>query len=112
MNVGAEEMKGHATIREAAQLLRDGVPGLDFRGFVEGNDISKGTVDVVVTDGFSGNIALKSAEGAARLVGSWMKDAVMATALSRLGGLFMKPQLTALRERIDPSSVNGVCFLV
>ncbi|MEL6791101.1 MAG: phosphate acyltransferase PlsX [Pseudomonadota bacterium] len=111
LNVGAEELKGHEVIREAAKLLRAHVPDMRFSGFVEGNDISKGTVDVVVTDGFSGNIALKSAEGAARLVGGWMKEAVTDSWLSKLGGLFMRPQLQALKTRIDPSSVNGGVFL-
>jgi len=74
LNVGSEELKGHETIRVAAKTLRESVPDLNFAGFVEGNDISKGTVDVVVTDGFSGNVALKSAEGAARLVGEWMGE--------------------------------------
>ncbi|MEM8936736.1 MAG: phosphate acyltransferase PlsX, partial [Pseudomonadota bacterium] len=76
LNVGAEDLKGHELIRTAARVLREADPAMAFTGFVEGNDISKGTVDVVVTDGFSGNIALKSAEGAARLVGSWVRDAL------------------------------------
>ncbi|MEO1149467.1 MAG: phosphate acyltransferase PlsX [Pseudomonadota bacterium] len=111
LNVGAEELKGHEVIREAAKLLRAHVPDMRFSGFVEGNDISKGTVDVVVTDGFSGNIALKSAEGAARLVGGWMKEAVTDSWLSKLGGLLMRRQLQNLKTRIDPSSVNGGVFL-
>lgn len=111
LNVGAEELKGHEAIRSAAKTLRDDVPDLKFEGFVEGNDISKGTVDVVVTDGFSGNIALKSAEGAARLVGQWMGDAVRQSWISKLGGLLMMRQLQNLRQKIDPSTLNGGVFL-
>src|SRR3569833_1643340 len=68
LNIGAEEVKGHDEVREAAQLIREGGFGLDYHGFVEGDDIAKGTVDVVVTAGFTGNIALKTAEGTARFV--------------------------------------------
>ncbi len=111
LNVGSEELKGHETIRGAAHTLRDKLPDMNFKGFVEGNDISTGTVDVVVTDGFSGNIALKSAEGAARLVGKWMGEAVREGFLSKMGGLLMRRQLHKLKGRIDPSSVNGGVFL-
>ncbi|MEM6537095.1 MAG: phosphate acyltransferase PlsX, partial [Pseudomonadota bacterium] len=76
LNVGSEDQKGHELIRRAADHLRKSDPEMSFHGFVEGNDISEGAVDVVVTDGFTGNIALKSAEGAARLVGGWMKEAL------------------------------------
>ena len=82
-----------------------------FRGFVEGNDISEGAVDVVVTDGFTGNVALKSAEGAARLVGGWMKEALTGSILSKLGALLMMRELKELKRKIDPSSVNGGVFL-
>ena len=111
LNVGAEEQKGHEVIRTAARILREADPEMAFHGFVEGNDISKGTVDVVVTDGFSGNIALKSAEGAARLVGSWVREALTGSLNAKLGTLFMLPGLRKLKERIDPSSNNGGVFL-
>ena len=111
LNVGAEELKGHDLIRRAAHLLREADADMDFTGFVEGNDISLGAVDVVVTDGFTGNIALKSAEGAARLVGGWVKEALTDTLFSKLAALVMRPQLRALKEKIDPSSVNGGVFL-
>lgn len=111
LNVGAEELKGHELIRRAAQMLRASDDEMAFQGFVEGNDISLGAVDVVVTDGFTGNIALKSAEGAARLVGGWMKDALTDTVFSKIAALIMRPQLRQLKERIDPSSVNGGVFL-
>ena len=111
LNVGAEDLKGHELIRTAARVLREADPAMAFQGFVEGNDISKGTVDVVVTDGFTGNIALKSAEGAARLVGSWVKEALMGTLNAKFGALFMAPGLKKLKDRIDPSSMNGGVFL-
>jgi len=111
LNVGAEDLKGHELIRAAARVLREADPDMAFRGFVEGDDISKGTVDVVVTDGFSGNIALKSAEGAARLVGSWVKEALSGTINAKFGSIFMAPGLRKLKDRIDPSSNNGGVFL-
>ena len=111
LNVGAEELKGHDLIRMAARTLRDADPDMAFEGFVEGDDISKGAVDVVVTDGFTGNIALKSAEGAARLVGQWIKEALTANLLSRAGALLMIGGLKRLKQRIDPSNVNGGVFL-
>ena len=111
LNVGAEELKGHELIRTAAGIIREADPEMAFSGFVEGDDISKGTVDVVVTDGFSGNIALKSAEGAARLVGRWMKEALTGSLLSRIGALMMVGELRKLRDRIDPSSANGGVLL-
>jgi glycerol-3-phosphate acyltransferase PlsX len=111
LNVGAEELKGHELIRRAARLIRDSDPEMNFKGFVEGNDISLGAVDVVVTDGFTGNIALKSAEGAARLVGGWMREALTGSLLAKLGALLMMSDLKKLKDRIDPSSVNGGVFL-
>ncbi|MEO1241829.1 MAG: phosphate acyltransferase PlsX [Pseudomonadota bacterium] len=111
LNVGAEDLKGHELIRTAARVLREADPDMAFQGFIEGNDISKGTVDVVVTDGFTGNIALKSAEGAARLVGSWVKEALTGTLNAKFGAIFMAPGLRKLKDRIDPSSVNGGVFL-
>ena len=111
LNVGAEELKGHDLIRTAARILREADPEMAFSGFVEGDDISKGAVDVVVTDGFSGNIALKSAEGAARLVGTWMKEALTASLLSKIGALLMSGELKKLKQRIDPSSANGGVLL-
>lgn len=111
LNVGAEDLKGHELIRTAARVLREADPDMAFEGFVEGNDISGGAVDVVVTDGFTGNIALKSAEGAARLVGGWVKETLTGTLNAKLGALLMRPGLKKLKDRIDPSSVNGGVFL-
>ena len=111
LNVGAEDLKGHELIRTAARVLREADPDMAFKGFVEGNDISKGTVDVVVTDGFTGNVALKSAEGAARLLGGWMRETLTGTLNAKLGALLMAPGLRKLKDRIDPSSNNGGVFL-
>jgi phosphate acyltransferase len=113
LNVGSEEAKGHEDIREAMRLLRlyGGMLDLDVRGFVEGNDISLGTTDVVVTDGFTGNIALKTAEGAARLVGGFLKEALTSGPFSMLGALLASGGLKKLKERMDPSNFNGGVFL-
>ena len=111
LNVGAEDLKGHELIRTAARVLREADPEMAFKGFVEGNDISGGAVDIVVTDGFTGNVALKAAEGAARLVGGWVKETLTGTINARLGALMMAPGLRKLKDRIDPSSVNGGVFL-
>jgi phosphate acyltransferase len=111
LNVGSEDMKGHEEIRAAARLMRAARIDLDFHGFIEGDDIGKGVVDVVVTDGFTGNIALKTLEGTARLVGQFLRDALTADPLARLGALFAYPALRKLRARMDPSTSNGAVFL-
>jgi glycerol-3-phosphate acyltransferase PlsX len=107
LNVGSEDMKGHEEVREAARLLREGGLGLDYFGFVEGTDIAKGTVDVVVTDGFTGNIALKTAEGVAKFIASLMKDALTSSPTSKLGALLAMPALKRMGEKIDPNANNG-----
>lgn len=111
LNVGAEEQKGHEEIRAAAQLIRDAGVDMDFQGFVEGDDISKGTVDVVVTDGFTGNIALKTGEGTARLVGQLLKESLTSGPLAILGSAIAFPALSKLRKRMDPGTFNGALFL-
>ncbi|MEL7028223.1 MAG: phosphate acyltransferase, partial [Pseudomonadota bacterium] len=111
LNVGAEELKGHELIRTAGQMLRAADPDMNFAGFVEGDDISAGAVDVIATDGFSGNIALKSAEGAARLVSVFLREAFMSSPISKFGALIARGALRQLRDRMDPSSVNGGVFL-
>ena len=100
-------MKGHEEVREASAILRDNSFGLNYQGFVEGDDIAKGTVDVVVTDGFTGNIALKTAEGTARFISQLMRDALTSGPLARTGALLALPALKAMRRRIDPGSING-----
>ena len=107
LNVGSEDMKGHEEVREAARLLREGGFGLDYFGFVEGTDIAKGTVDVVVTDGFTGNIALKTAEGVANFIAGLMKEALTSSLQSRIGALIAMPALKKMRARIDTNAVNG-----
>jgi glycerol-3-phosphate acyltransferase PlsX len=107
LNVGSEEMKGHEEVREAAQMLRSSGLDLNYHGFVEGDDIAKGTVDVVVTDGFTGNIALKTAEGTARFVAAVLRDALTSDLQAKLGAAIAYPALKKMSARIDPSSVNG-----
>lgn len=111
LNVGSEELKGHGVIRAAAEILRSADPEMNFRGFVEGTDIGASDVDVVVTDGFTGNIALKTAEGTARLVADFMRDAFTRNLIAKLGALFMAPSLKSLRHQMDPNRVNGGVFL-
>jgi glycerol-3-phosphate acyltransferase PlsX len=111
LNVGSEDQKGHEEIRFAGRLIRDSGVDLDFYGFIEGDDISKGTVDVVVTDGFTGNIALKTAEGTARLVAGFLKEALTGDMMARAGALLAYPALQKLRDRMDPRTVNGAVFV-
>ncbi|MEM6913139.1 MAG: phosphate acyltransferase PlsX [Pseudomonadota bacterium] len=111
LNVGEEDLKGSMLIKNAAKILREADPEMNFIGFVEGNNISEGDIDVVVTDGFTGNVALKTAEGTARLIGGWVKDALTETMLSKLGALAMMGSLKRLKAKMDPSSVNGAPFL-
>jgi len=107
LNVGSEDMKGHEEVREAARLLREGGFGLDYRGFVEGDDIAKGTVDVIVTDGFTGNIALKTAEGVAKFIGALTKEALTSSLLAKAGAALAYPALKAMSAKIDPNAING-----
>src|SRR3984885_11332764 len=112
LNIGVEEAKGLEQVREAGAVLREQkLPGLDYHGFVEGNDIGKGTVDVVVTEGFAGNIALKTAEGTARQIGEYLKGAMSRTLSARIGYLFARSAFRQLRELMDPRRSNGGVFL-
>lgn len=112
LNVGVEEVKGLEQVKEAAKLLTaHSGAGFTYHGFVEGDDISKGTVDVVVTEGFTGNIALKTAEGTARLVGSYLSNALKADMMSRLGAVISMQALNAIKTKMDPRTVNGGVFL-
>ncbi|KDM66358.1 phosphate acyltransferase PlsX [Acidiphilium sp. JA12-A1] len=111
LNVGSEEMKGDETLRRAAEALRESPIGPQFRGFIEGHDIAGGTVDVVVTDGFTGNVALKTGEGALRLVGDLLRRVFSANIASRLAYLLARPGLTRLREWLDPRRYNGAVLL-
>jgi glycerol-3-phosphate acyltransferase PlsX len=111
LNVGAEEQKGNEGVRGAAQILRNSNLPMAFHGFVEGDDIAKGTVDVVVTDGFTGNIALKTAEGTARQLGQYLKSAMTKSLLSKLGYILARDAFRTLREKMDPRKSNGGVFL-
>jgi glycerol-3-phosphate acyltransferase PlsX len=112
LNIGVEEVKGLEEVKEAGALLRDAnLPFLDYVGFVEGDDIGKGTVDVVVTEGFAGNIALKAAEGTARQVGEYLRAAFSRTWQAKLGYLLARKALQTLRDKMDPNKVNGGVFL-
>ena len=111
MNVGEEDQKGHESLKTAAQILRASRLPIAFHGFVEGDDISEGTTDVVVTDGFSGNVALKTAEGTAKLVVTFLRTALRRSLFGRIGGLFASGALNALRRKLDPRASNGGIFL-
>jgi glycerol-3-phosphate acyltransferase PlsX len=111
LNVGSEEQKGNDAVKGAAQILRNSSLPMAFHGFVEGDDIAKGTVDVVVTDGFTGNIALKTAEGTARLVGTYLRQSLKRSLLSRIGALVASGALKTLRRKLDPRASNGGIFL-
>lgn len=113
LNVGTEEHKGRPELQEASQLLaRHSLAlGFEYTGFVEGGDIPSGKVDVIVTDGFTGNIALKTAEGTASMIGDFLKAAFNYSILSRLAALLALTSLRRLQKRIDPRRVNGGVFL-
>lgn len=107
LNVGSEDQKGHDEVRGAHALLKATKLDLDYHGFVEGTDIAKGTVDVIVTDGFTGNIALKTAEGLARFFANEVRGALTANPLAMLGALLASGSLGAMRKKLDPSAANG-----
>jgi glycerol-3-phosphate acyltransferase PlsX len=112
LNIGVEEIKGGDEIRDAAELLRTAnLPQLEFVGFVEGDGIGRGDADVIVTEGFSGNIALKAAEGTARQFAEYLRNAMARTWRSRIGYLFAKNAFKAVRDKVDPNKSNGAVFL-
>lgn len=112
LNVGVEEIKGQEEIKEAGRLLRDAnLNTMSYQGFVEGDDIGRGTVDVVVTEGFTGNIALKTAEGTARQIAEYLRSAMSRTLMSRIGYVFAKNAFNLLREKMDARKSNGGVFL-
>src|ERR1700676_836993 len=107
LNIGVEEIKGREEIREAAELLRAmNSPQMEFIGFVEGNSIGKGVADVIVSEGFSGNIAIKAAEGTARQINEYLRSAMARTWRSKIGFLFAKNAFRALRDKMDPNKSN------
>jgi glycerol-3-phosphate acyltransferase PlsX len=112
LNIGVEEIKGLEPVREAGQRLKEtNLQGLDYVGFVEGTDLGLGTVDVIVTEGFAGNIALKTAEGTAQQISSYLKSAMSRTLLSRFGAWLASGAFRALKMKLDPRNVNGGVFL-
>ncbi|MBX6426124.1 MAG: phosphate acyltransferase PlsX [Variibacter sp.] len=112
LNIGVEEVKGLEEVREAGRILREAQPpGMEYLGFVEGTDIGKGTVDVVVTEGFAGNIALKTAEGTARQIAQYLRAAMGRTLRARLGYWLARQAFETLREKMDPRKANGGIFL-
>ncbi len=112
LNVGVEEIKGNEHVKQANAWLKQtsGLP-LDYRGYIEGNQIGQGTVDVVVVEGFAGNIALKTAEGTAKQIGRYLKDAMHRTWLSKIGAAMARGGFRVLRHKMDPRRVNGGTFL-
>jgi len=112
LNVGVEEIKGQEEVKEAGRMLREAsLESMRYHGFVEGNDIGNGTVDVVVTEGFSGNIALKTAEGTARQIAGYLREAMGRTFLSRMGYLLARGAFDRLREKMNVNKTNGGVFM-
>jgi glycerol-3-phosphate acyltransferase PlsX len=112
LNVGVEEIKGLEEVKAAGRMLREAnLPTLRYHGFVEGDDLGKGAVDVFVTEGFTGNIALKTAEGTARQIGQYIRDAMGASVMSRIGYLLARKAFAALRDKMNPGRAGGGVFL-
>jgi glycerol-3-phosphate acyltransferase PlsX len=111
LNVGVEEIKGGDEVKEAHAILKGTDLPLDYRGYVEGDEIGQGAVDVVVVEGFAGNIALKTAEGTARQIGQYLKDAMSRTLASKVGALLARGGFRVLKQKMDPRRVNGGTFL-
>ena len=111
LNVGSEELKGDDTVREAAEILRASHLGPQFHGFIEGHDIAAGTTDVIVTDGFTGNVALKTGEGALKLIGQFLKQVFSANLAGKIAYLLVRPGMDRLREWLDPRRYNGAVMV-
>ncbi|WP_420471486.1 phosphate acyltransferase PlsX [Brevundimonas sp. FT23042] len=111
LNVGSEDNKGHDEVREAHRILKAWGQGLDYRGFVEGDDIAKGTVDIIVTDGFTGNIALKTTEGTIRFLLTLLKESMTSSVPAKIGAALAMPAIRAMTQRIDPARYNGAPLL-
>jgi glycerol-3-phosphate acyltransferase PlsX len=109
LNIGEEETKGHELVQEAHELIR--AAGLNYSGFVEGNNIFDGSVDVVVTDGFTGNVALKTMEGLAKLIVEQMRSEFSRSSLSKLSGLLARPVLRRVGEKLNPRRYNSACMV-
>jgi phosphate acyltransferase len=111
LNVGSEDVKGNDAVKGAAHILRNVRLPMEFCGFVEGDDIAEGTADVIVTDGFTGNVALKTAEGTARLITTYLRSALRRSFAARMGALLAGGALKALRRKLDPRAFGGGVFL-
>jgi glycerol-3-phosphate acyltransferase PlsX len=111
LNIGEEEMKGLDEIKKAHDVLKSGNFFFNYQGFVEGNQIGKGVSDVIVTDGFTGNVALKTAEGTATQISTYFKDAMNSSILAKLGYLFAKSAFETLKDKMNPTRLNGGVFL-
>ena len=111
LNVGEEEQKGNDALREASAILSNPENGLNYAGFIEGNDINRGTVDVVVSDGFSGNISLKTIEGTAHFITTLLRQSFKSSLMAKIGYLFARSALKHLRARLDPQRYNGAVLL-
>ncbi len=109
LNIGEEEIKGNEQVKEASKLLA--ASGLNYIGYVEGDDINKGTADVVVADGFVGNVALKTIEGLAKMISHMMKEEFKRNIFTKLAALVAMPVLNAFRRRIDPRAYNGASLV-
>ena len=111
LNVGVEDGKGNEAVRKAALVLQTTNLPIKFYGFIEGDDIGAGTVDVIVTDGFTGNVALKTAEGTIHMFVAYMKEALLSSPLAGLGALLARGALKKVRARFDPRRYNGAMLL-
>ncbi len=111
LNVGTEDVKGNEDVRAAHAVLKTTELPLEYKGFVEGDQIGQGAVDVVVVEGFAGNIALKTAEGTARQIGAYLKGAMTSSPITKLGALLARGGFKVLKEKMDPRRVNGGTFL-
>jgi phosphate acyltransferase len=111
LNVGVEELKGSDVIKNADKMLRDANIPMNYKGFTEGHGLGRGEVDVVVTDGFTGNIALKTAEGTAKMIASLLKRSLNESVMSKIGTLFASSSLLALKNHLDPNNHNGAVFM-
>ncbi|MGB8602770.1 MAG: phosphate acyltransferase PlsX [Rhizomicrobium sp.] len=111
LNIGEEEVKGNSEVKTAAHILREASLPIEFNGFVEGNDIFEHKVDVVVTDGFSGNIAIKTAEGTAKMISSFLRAALRRSLMARIGALLASGALNAMKRKLNPRAANGGVFL-
>ncbi|MBI2294765.1 MAG: phosphate acyltransferase PlsX [Betaproteobacteria bacterium] len=109
LNIGVEDIKGNELVKRAAELMR--ASGLNFHGYVEGDDIYKGTTDVVVCDGFVGNVALKTSEGLAQMLATYLREEFSHSLFSRLAGLVALPVINAFKDRVDPRRYNGASLL-